>query len=277
MTTAFSSPIYGLNFNDQFDLQAITAAHNKACHPAILMLSANAIAFSRLTYLLQLFQAARAESKVRLYLQLDHGHDIDLIKECINIGFDLVMADFSSEDLESNISKTREVVDLAHKVGIMVEGGLGIIPTLRSEGQINKEHLTRPESVSKFVEQTGVDLLAISVGNVHGVNRQKPSLNIELIKAIGQELRVPLVLHGADFYSNSVLHQAFQNGIIKANLGPELRRSYVEALRSSIVRQDMTDHRPVLNHARQAVERIVLGRLKVLTAYKSVVSPVLKG
>jgi len=262
------SPVLAFNFNDQFDLQGIVAAVDKANKPAILMLSERAIRFSGLNYLVNLFRAAQTESKSTLLLELDHSKDLELIDECLHLGFDIVMADFSDDDFDMNVLKTLQVVEVAHSAGVLVEAELGTVPSTKVALGVDRSGFTEPDLADQFVSRTNVDLLAISVGNLHGTSRQKPSPNFDLISELHHGIDVPLVLHGGDFYSNATIKHAFRAGIGKANFGPEIRAVYLEALLSGSRTIDTRtdDHRPILELARQSIEHQVSARLSALGA-----------
>lgn len=263
------SPVLAFNFNDQFDLQGIVAAADEANQPVILMLSETAIRFSGLGYLVGLFRAAQSECRARLLLELDHGKDWRLIDACLRQGFDIIMADFSDDDFPSNASKTRRVVQMAHSEGVLVEGELGEVPSTRSEMAKRAVCFTEPGLAAQFTRQTDVDLLAVSVGNLHGLSRQKPSPDFSLIRQLNGAVDVPLVLHGGDFYSDSVIRRATEAGISKANFGPELRAIYREALLNlpGGIERRPDDHRPILGQVRQRIKDQVSARLSALDAH----------
>jgi fructose-bisphosphate aldolase class II len=151
----------------------------------------------------------------------------------------------------------------------LVEGELGTVPTIDEKGVEAHAQLTSPELAVEFVKRTGVDFLAVSVGNLHGTRTKKPSLNTELIRTLAASLKVPIVLHGGDFLSNRELLMAMKAGIGKVNLGPEMRRAYVNGLRRGLLKiKNSFDHRPILEKARLNVERKGLARLSVLSEFR---------
>lgn len=258
-------PILAVNVNDQQDFHAAVEAANQAQVPIILMVSVRAIEYVGLPTILYLFQSATENSNVPVWLQLDHAADFSLIKECIAIGFDIVMADFSSESPRANLRKTREVVELAHASGVLVEGDVTAIPE-DGPNDRSRNHFTSPQEAQVFAAQTNVDLMAVSVGNLHGFTRQKPQLNAELIRRIAGAISIPLVLHGADYCSSDSITHAVRAGITKFNFGPEFREAYCVALRSAIANCDWQtpDHRRILNAARVAVREAILRRFRDL-------------
>lgn len=256
-------PILAFNFNDQFDVQALALAANRAQRQMILMVSSNAVRFSGFSYLTALFTTAKSESSVALYLQLDHCHSIEEVKWCVRSGFDLVMADFSHLEFDENVAQTSTCVSIAHDAGVLVEGAIGVMPDDRLSPR--PASMTQPEEALAFVEQTGVDLLAISIGNAHGVGISKAHLRMDVLKAVSSVVAIPLVLHGADFYPAATLETALRNGIGKLNFGPELRLAYCGALlRSAAAEPTVTDHRPLLAMSREAVMRAALDRFSLL-------------
>ncbi|MDQ1638638.1 MAG: tagatose 1,6-diphosphate aldolase GatY/KbaY [Pyrinomonadaceae bacterium] len=257
-------PIIAFNFNDQFDLQGIVLALNNGSRPGVLMLSMGAIEFSGLEYLVAMFQAAKSVSEQELYLELDHCHDLAMIRRCADLGFDLIMADFSSADFKRNVEFTREAADIAHAKGALLEGELGVIPVLTSTTGISTT-FTDVDQAQEFIAATQIDLFAPSVGNFHGVLQSKPSPNIDHIRTLADRLATPMVLHGSDFLTNETLGEAIDAGMAKINFGPELRAAYVESLASSCeTTSSFTDHRPILRSAIKTVAARVTSRLEIL-------------
>jgi fructose-bisphosphate aldolase class II len=267
-------PILAANVNDQQDLSAAVEAAHKAQSPIILMVSVRAIEHSGLTTLFHLFRSAAETTSVPVWIQLDHARDLSLIKQCIAVGFDIVMADFSKEPLEENLRSVREVVGLARASDVLVEGEVTAIPDDGEDGG-PRNHLTSPGEASDFASKTGVDLLAVSVGNSHGFARRKPRLDIELIRAISCATPTPLVLHGGDYCSREAIAEAVRAGMTKINFGPEFREAYCTALRSAVEACDWhtPDHRPILNAARTAVREAILRRFSDITARDDAAGP----
>lgn len=248
------------------DLQAVVAAANERHTAVVLMLSPRAIQSSGLRYLVGLFTAASVGSEVPLFLQLDHARDMTLIHECLRANFDLIMVDGSRLDFHANAELTRQVVMAAHHVDALVEGQVGRIPGPAANGYVIKEILTEPDSAVRFAKMTGVDMLAVSVGNMHGFTRPKPCLDVDLIATLAERVDVPLVLHGADFLDNSDIRRSIQLGISKVNIGLEIREVYMQALREGLEMSASVypDHRPILQHIRQRIKGLVAERLSIL-------------
>jgi fructose-bisphosphate aldolase, class II len=262
-----NTPIMAFNVNDQFDMFGVFSATYEEKTQSIILISSKAIKFSTLPILYNIFETYKNSFNQKIYIQLDHAKDINVIKYCIDIGFDIIMADFSDMGLNENIARTKEVVDIAHETNVLVEGELGIVPTISNGNQNNEEKFTNPDLVHKFIEKTHIDFLAVSVGNKHGISKMKPAINYNLIYDIARKSNVPIVLHGADFLSNNSIKKAIEMGIGKINFGPELRDAYLQALKSGIKKSNLTDmdHRPILNNARKSINQIVQNKLKLLS------------
>lgn len=259
-------PICAFNFNDQFDLQGIVSGANRARASAVLMISARAAEFSGLEYLRSLFSAARKEASSRLFLQLDHCREVSAIESAVEMGFDLVMADFSHLPPMENVKATREAVRLGRRRGVLVEGQVTPIPEAGEWDELAGP-LTDVEEAREFVAATGVDLLSVSVGNCHGAAPTKPVVDFSLIRELHAALPVPLVLHGSDFLSDYSLQEAVRSGIGKINLGPELRVAYRFGLEEGIREsEDTTDHRPIVKQARSRVSEAVYSRLVAIAS-----------
>lgn len=163
---------------------------------------------------------AAADTKVPIALHLDHSLSYEACNAAIEAGFSSVMIDMSARPFEENIKETLRVVERAHPAGITVEAELGRL--VGEEGAIlvkgPEAAQTDPDEAKRFVEETGVDCLAVSIGTQHGQYRFKPNLNIERLKKIEAEVSVPLVLHGGSGTPMNQVQESIRNGINKVNI-----------------------------------------------------------
>lgn len=150
------------------------------------------------------------KSSVPICVHFDHGVTKEGIKRAIDNGFSSVMIDASNNNLEDNIKITKSVVDYCKPLGISVEAELGRI-------QHGKQNYTDIEQVKEFVERTNIDALAISFGTEHGVYKQKPDINYELVRKVSEITEVPLVMHGGSGLSEEVYHNVINSGVAKIN------------------------------------------------------------
>lgn len=157
-------------------------------------------------------------ASVDVAVHLDGGKSIENIKEALELGFTSVMYDGSSKSYETNVSETKAVVKLAKEYGAAVEGQMGIVG--KSDDIPDGRHkLTRPGAASQFVRDTGVDALAVAIGNLYGEYRSAPAINYEILDKIHDNVDIPLVLHGGTGLPSDELAKLVRHGIRKVNFG----------------------------------------------------------
>ncbi|MGO4928404.1 class II fructose-bisphosphate aldolase [Fundicoccus sp. Sow4_F4] len=159
-------------------------------------------------------------ASVPVILHLDHGEDFDYIKRAIELGFKSVMIDASQESFEDNVALTKQVVAFAHQFDVTVEAELGHVGANdHSESdQLTDSIYTEVSDVVKFVEATGVDSLAVSIGTAHGVYKGEPKLSFERLEEINAMTSIPLVLHGGSSTGDANLKRCATSGIAKINI-----------------------------------------------------------
>jgi ketose-bisphosphate aldolase len=159
--------------------------------------------------------AQRADVPVAVIL--DHGRSLEEVVKAIHLGASSVMFDGSGLPYEDNVRQTKEVVRVAHAVGVCVEAELGGIPGSASDLQAGEQDssFTDPDLAVDFVDRTGVDTLAISLGNAHGVYRGEPNLDLERVRKIHSALDIPLVMHGASGLAEARYPEIVASGISK--------------------------------------------------------------
>ncbi|MEW6490754.1 MAG: class II fructose-bisphosphate aldolase [Thermodesulfobacteriota bacterium] len=208
MAGKYAIPAY--NFNNMEQLQAIVQACAETRSPVILQVSSGARKYANATLLRYLAQGAVAMaedlgSPVPICLHLDHGDTYELCVSCIESGFSSVMIDGSHHPFEENVALTRKVVAYAHERDVTVEGELGVLAGIEDDVSAEVSHYTKPEEVQEFVERTGVDSLAISIGTSHGAYKFKvksqdevPPLRFDILEEVERRIPgFPIVLHGA--------------------------------------------------------------------------------
>jgi ketose-bisphosphate aldolase len=165
---------------------------------------------------------------------LDHGSGLDMVIRAINCGTKSVMFDGSLLPYEENLRRTKEVVDYAHARGVCVEAELGSIggSAVDPSSAGPQSTYTDPQVAAEFVERTGVDYLAISFGNAHGVYRGKPHLDLERVRQIYQAVEVPLVAHGSSGLEEEMYPQLVQSGITKVCYYTAMARAAFRELKS---------------------------------------------
>jgi fructose-bisphosphate aldolase class II len=173
---------------------------------------------------------ARKYPNAVVTLHLDHGGPFEEIMQALRSGYTSVMIDRSKLPFEENVREVREVVRIAHAMGVSVEAELGHVGTGTEYDKTRDSGLTRKEEARRFVEETGVDALAVAVGTSHGVYKGTPKLEFELLKEIASLVTVPLVLHGGSGTGDENLKKCIACGIQKINLFTDMANPAGEAM-----------------------------------------------
>lgn len=176
------------------------------------------------------------QAEIPICLHLDHAGSLVDIQEAVDVGFCSVMIDASTEPWDVNLERTIQAVEIAHPAGVSVESELGQI--MLGEGYYKQDKVdaffTDPEKAREFVDLTGIDALAISIGNVHGAYQGDPQIDFKRLEEIEERVEVPLVLHGSSGIGHDNLIKAIQLGIRKINLYSEIIHSAHTNMKSSL-------------------------------------------
>ena len=286
--------IGAFNINNMEIIQAITEAAAEVKSPVVLQVSAGARKYAKHEYLMALAKAAVADSGIDLALHLDHGADFEICKSCIDGGFTSVMIDGSHHNYEDNVALTRKVVEYAHAHGVVVEGELGVLAGVEDDVVAEHSSYTRPEEVEDFVNRTGVDSLAISIGTSHGAYKftakqctrnadgilVPPPLRFDILEEIEKRIPgFPIVLHGASSvpqeYVKEInelggklpdavgipeeqLRKAASMAVCKINIDSDIRLAMTAGIRRTLVGDPAGfDPRGYLKVARDEVKKMV--------------------
>ncbi len=208
---------------------AIAKGLQEANLPGYIQISSNNLQLSNPHIIAEIARDAAAKYDIPIALHLDHGRSFEDVKNCINAGFTSIMVDASSLPFEENIAESKKTVEYCHFYGIPVEVELGGLKGKEDDiFSDNSEGKTDPDMVPEFVERTGCDLLAVSVGNVHGLELQ-PHIDIPLLEKIHNLCPVPLVMHGGSGIPHEILKEARKHGLLKCNFGADLRKAFISS------------------------------------------------
>lgn len=259
--------ILATNFYNFETLSAVLTAARNVKTPLILQLSESSIKYLGLNTAIAMCRSLQKEYEVKSWLHLDHGSDLNLIKKCIDSGFDSVMIDASEKSMKENIALTKEIVKYAEPYNINVEGELGYVAKL---GQIQGQMVyTQPKEAKYFVEMTGVDALAIAVGSAHGFYDQTPTLQIDLISDINRNVNAALVLHGGSGIPHDQILLAVKSGMTKINLATEIKNIFMIKLRDVLANDNEIDLRKVFPKATNAAVELVTKKLQMINSLKN--------
>jgi fructose-bisphosphate aldolase, class II len=218
----------------------ITRAIVDACAadqaPAIIMIYPHHTPQAEWPTLLRIIESEVERAGIPAALVLDHAKTLDQIEAALELGFSGVMIDASLSPLEQNIVLTRQAVELAHAKGASVEAELGHVGQGDDlvSGDQHQAHLTRVDEARRFVAETGVDALAVSIGTLHGLYRGKPQLDFERIAQLRAACPIPLVLHGGSDTPDQDIRRAIETGIDKINIWTDVRIPFLRALKQAL-------------------------------------------
>ncbi len=248
--------------NMEYTQAAVSAAEeNKA--PVILMIGEPIIPFAGHEMLANICKFAAKKAKVPVVVALDHGKDLNTIFKSIDLGLS-VMFDGSDLPFKENIKKTKKVVERAHEAGVSVEGEIGVIGGSEDGEKVDEVLLTDPQAALTFVEETGVDALAVAIGSCHGIYQGEPNLDINRLKEIKKLIDIPLVLHGGSDLPVDQSKKAITEGIKKFNIGTDLKYSFANKLKELLNREPMPFHPPeVMGPTREAVKETVCEKIQL--------------
>jgi ketose-bisphosphate aldolase len=254
--------ILAANFYNFETLSGIIRASSNLKLPVILQLSESSIRYMTLPIATAMAKAAINEYGVEAWLHLDHGSSVEMVRSCLDAGFDSVMIDASEKSVEENIEITGRVVELAARYNASVEAELGFVAKLGQEQQ--QHQFTQPEDAARFVKSTHVNALAIAIGSAHGFYKKSPKLDIELLSRINTAIPTPLVLHGSSGIPDLMLMEAIANGICKINLATETKNTFMLALKERLKFNSEIDLRIVFPDATQAVVDLIEKKLEII-------------
>lgn len=242
------------NFANFEILRGVIEASIETKSPVILQVSESALNYFTDDIMYGIIQSVR-KIKLPISVHLDHGNSFEIVKRVIKLGFDSVMIDGSTLPFKENVKLTKKVVDYAHKHNVSVEGELGVLAIANDDGKLSDgERFTNPQLAKEFVELTGVDSLAVSIGTNHGVNKYEGEAKIryDILKKIEKEIpATPIVLHGASLIekeyveninnhggfikksagNEKLLNNAYKTNIAKINMDTDFRLAYTSAVR----------------------------------------------
>ncbi|MEI6420304.1 MAG: class II fructose-bisphosphate aldolase, partial [bacterium] len=254
---------------------AIFNAAKKANVPVIIGTAEGERKFLGTYQVAALVKSLREQYSYPIYLNADHTYTIEGVKEAVDAGYDSIIFDGTKLPFEENVRLTKECVAYARAKNpdILIEAELGFIGSsskvldkLPENVKITEEFLTKPEEAIKFLEETGVDMLAPAVGNIHGMLKGgiDPALNIKCVRDIFEATKVPLVLHGASGNSAEDIKASINAGVSIVHVNTELRVAFRSSLEKSLVdnKDEVAPYRfmaPVVD----AVEKVVSEKIAI--------------
>ncbi len=264
------------------NLEGVWAVFNAARElkvPCIIGVSEGERNFVGVRQISAVVKTLREQFDFPIFLNADHTYSVDKVKEALDAGFDSVIFDGTELPFEENVKATRECVVYARSLGrdVIVEAELGfigksskILDGIPAGVKISEEFLTKPDEALRFVSETGIDMLAPAVGNIHGMlsGGVDPALNIGRIKEIHDAVKIPLVLHGGSGNSAEDISSAIASGVGVVHINTELRVAYRKALALSL-QENPEEIAPYkyLKGPLQAMQKAVSDKLKIFNNF----------
>lgn len=215
-------------------LEAVIDAAESCRSAVILSIAEPHFAHYDFELMLPAVEAAAKRASVPVAIQLDHGRSLESAVKAINLGCNGVMLDASSQHFSDNIDQTRAVVEMAHRCGIPVVGELGYVAGIEGEGaeqHPGESTFTLPSEAKAYVEKTGVDFLAVSIGTVQGRMNGRVKLDYVRLRQLNQAVNIPLVIHGGSGLSEDQFHKLTSNGVAKIDYYTALSDIAAKAMR----------------------------------------------
>ncbi|MDH3245379.1 MAG: ketose-bisphosphate aldolase, partial [Saprospiraceae bacterium] len=236
--------------------------------PVILNIAEVHFKYVALEHIVPAIRAIADQSAVEMVLNLDHGMTLEGIRRAMDNGFTNIMFDGSHLVFDDNIRQTRAVVELCHHHGISVEAELGAVGGAEGGalyGEADRSKFTDVEQARTFVQETGVDFLAIAFGNVHGKYRGEPDLDFDLLRQLRDATGIPLVLHGGSGISESDFRRAISLGISKINFFTGMASVALETSRNYLNREGESydDYPLMLEEVKTEVSRVVRQQMDI--------------
>lgn len=272
------------NISEFAALRAIAHASRELGVPVIIGTSEGEAEFIGMKESVALVGAMREGLEYPIFLNADHMHSIEKVKEAAEAGYDSIIFDGAKYPFEENIEKTRQAVKEAKAINpdVVMEGEVGyigvsskLLDEIPEGAAIDGKDMTTPEQAEQFVKETGVDLLAPAVGEIHGMMRNavNPNLDIKRIKAIRDTVRVPLVLHGGSGVSDEDFRAAIEAGISVMHINTEIRVAWRKGLEEGLAEDKdriapykiLSDPDGKFSDPEEEIYKVVLKRLELFS------------
>ncbi len=259
--------IGAFNADNMEIVQAIVEAAAEERAPVILQVSGPTIRYAGLGLPVAMVKAVAAEVDVPVVLHLDHGDSFEQNVHALRAGFTSLMFDGSRMAYADNVAITRQIVQMAHAVGIPVEAELGKVLQNGATPEAVVDAMTDPEEAADFVARAGCDALAVAVGSVHAMTDQAAALDIDRVRAIARRVAIPLVLHGSSGVQPESVRAAIAEGVCKVNVSTYLKQAFVAKLRAAMAASPAeVDFRKLFAPARDAAKARVREKLRLFGA-----------
>lgn len=248
--------------------RAIVDAAKETHSPVIIQISETTLDYAggRMIYNIVKNDVEFYAPQIPVGIHLDHGKSFEMVQRVVEIGFGSVMYDGSRSKFDDNVRNTKKVVEFCHEKGVDVQGELGSVLYIgeTTGGEIDWDNfMTDPQKAAEFVRSTGIDALAVAIGNAHAFLKERSEPDFERLEKINALCDVPLILHGASDWENGKVIKAIERGITCFNVDTAIRVAFINSL-INFVKEDGSsfDVRKILGTAREAVKEVVKQKIE---------------
>ena len=246
-------------------VQAVVSAAEELQSPVIMQTTPSTVKYADLAYFYANAKVAAEEASVPVAIHLDHGNSFELAMQALRAGYTSIMIDGSHDSFEENIKVSKAVADACHPSGVPVEAELGKVGGKEDDlegGEGNP--YTDPMEAKQFVEETGIDSLAVAIGTAHGVYKGTPKLDVERLSEIRKVVSIPLVLHGTSGVPDDAVRECIKRGICKVNYATDLRIAFSKGVKAYIKENpDVFDPKKYNAKGREEVKQYVMSQMQV--------------
>lgn len=257
--------IGAFNVENMEMVQAVIAAAEELNSPVIMQTTPSTLKYAGPEYFYANVAAAAQNAKVPVVMHLDHGNSFELAMKCFRTGYTSIMIDGSHSVFEENIEITKKVVEACHAGNVPVEAELGKVGGKEDDLDGGNGGYTVPEEAKEFVERTGVDTLAVAIGTAHGVYKQTPKLDVDVLSKIRELVDIPLVLHGTSGVPDDQVKECIKRGICKVNYATDLRIAFTKGVKAYMEKDpDAFDPKKYNAAGREMVKQYVMDKMNVV-------------
>ncbi|NMF59642.1 class II fructose-bisphosphate aldolase [Pseudanabaena yagii] len=258
---------YAIGAFNVYNLEGVKAVVNAAeisRSPAMLQLHPSALKYGKLPLVRMCIEAAKS-ANVPISIHLDHSTSAADIRLALDAGVRSIMADGSPMPYKENLRFTRDMTAISHKFHAIVEAEIGRISGTEDGLTIAEKEakMTDPLQALEFVQQTKVDALAVTIGNVHGEYKSPPRLDFARLEKIRSLVDIPLVLHGASGLPKEMIERSIQLGVCKFNVNTEVRQAYMQSLKLEICGDSPKDLLEIAGEAIAAMQEVIIDKLNL--------------
>lgn len=248
--------------------RGIVLAAKEMRSPVILQVTEKTLDYAGGRAIFQLIKnmAEMYAPEIPIGIHLDHGKSFEVVERAMEIGFPSVMYDGSRKEYADNLMTTRKIVELAHLRGISVQAELGNVPYL---GEVNMDsinwdnYMTDPDQAVDFVRETGIDTLAVAIGNAHGFFKEREVPDYDRLETIVSKVSVPIVLHGSSDWSEDRVRRVIGMGVSCFNVDTSIRLAFISAIKQHLEEHDETDIRRLLEGSKVGVSDVVKMKIRM--------------